>query len=187
MDIEKYKEVYDKYKNLKLTAEELGIKWQKLYWHLNRAGHSVTGDKERYGSPTDKMAREMEKHFHSLIPYAKDMNEDSFQYEYDFSIKGLKVDIKSSTKKDGYKKNPRKNASYRWAFSCKVQESSADFIVCFCMKGFDCEDHEGIEKILLIPKEYYKNKQSLSVSCRKSKWFDFEISEDDLKEFFESL
>tara|TARA_B100001105_G_scaffold4933_1_gene3687 strand:- start:1822 stop:1989 length:168 start_codon:yes stop_codon:yes gene_type:complete len=53
------------------------------------------------------------------------------------------------------------------------------------MEGYDCENHGEVEKILLIPKEYYKNKQSMSVSCKKSKWFDFEVTEEELKQFFD--
>ncbi|CAL9963606.1 hypothetical protein VPHF99_0085 [Vibrio phage F99] len=41
------KEVYDKHKNLKIAAEELGMVWQTLYWNLNKVRHPVTGDKER--------------------------------------------------------------------------------------------------------------------------------------------
>lgn len=180
-------EVYDKHKNLKIAAEELGMVWQTLYWNLKQIGHPVTGDKERYGSPTDKMAKEMEDRFKKFIPFAKDLNENKFQATVDFDVNGYKVDVKCSTKKDGYKNNPNKNKSLRWAFCCKVQEECSDFIVCYCMSGEDCKDFGVVEKILLIPKEFYKNKQSLSVSCRKSKWYDFEVDEDQLVEFFNSL
>ncbi|AUR93505.1 hypothetical protein NVP1187O_192 [Vibrio phage 1.187.O._10N.286.49.F1] len=57
-------------------------------------------------------------------------------------------------------------------------------MICFCMEGYDCEDYKDVEKILLIPKEFYKNKQSMSVSCTKSKWYDFEVTEEELQEFF---
>lgn len=179
------KSVYDKHLNLKLAAEELGIPWQTLYYNLNKCGHPVIGDKEKYGSDTDKMAKYFEDKFKKLIPYAEDFNSEKFQAKVDFKVKGLLVDVKSSTKKDGYKNNPKKNASFRWAFSVKVQEEvDSDFLVCFCTSGYDCENFGGIERILLIPKEFYKNKQSISVSCRKSKWFDFEVSEQELIEFF---
>ena len=182
------KSVYDKHKNLKLAADELGIPWQTLYYKLRIADHPVIGDKERYGSPTDKMAKHFEDLFKDLIPAAKDYNEDKFQAKVDFKVHNHLVDVKSSTKKDGYKNNPNKKPSFRWAFCVKVQEEvGADFMVCFCTSGYDCEDFGEVEKILLIPKEFYKNKQSISVSCKKSKWFDFEITEDGLIEFFNSI
>lgn len=181
------KEVYDKYKNLKLAAKELGMVWQTLYWNLSRAGHPVTGDKERYGSPTDKMAKAMEDKFKEIVPYAEDCNEDKFQAQVDFKVKNLTVDIKSSTKKDGYKNNPKKQPAYRWAFSTKVQEKCSDFMVCFCMSGYNCIEYGEVEKILLIPKEFYRNKQSISVSCSQSKWYDFEVTEDELKDFFDQM
>ncbi len=81
----------------------------------------------------------------------------------------------------------KKNPSYRWAFSTKVQEECSDFLVCFCMGGFDCENHGEAEKILLIPKEFYKNKQMMSVSCNKSKWYDFEVTVEELQEFFSNF
>lgn len=187
-NIELCKTIYNKYQNLKLAAKELNIPWQKLYLILRENEHPVTGNKEKYGSLTDKLARHTEKEFNKLIPYAKDLNEGKYQAKLDFDVKGLKVDVKASTKKDGYKNNPKKGAAYRWAFCCKVQEEvSADFLVCYCYSGYDAGDFGKVERILLIPNEFFKNMQSISVSCRKSKWFDFELSEDDLKEFFNSL
>lgn len=188
VNIELFKDTYDKYLNLKLAAQELGVKWQTLYWHLNKVGHPVIGNKEVYGSPTDKLARYTEKLFSSTIPYAVDLNDEKFQAKLDFSVKGYKVDVKASTKKDGYKNNPRKNAAFRWAFSCKVQEKeSADFLVCYCYSGYDTENFGDVEKILLIPKEFFKNMQSFSVSCANSKWYDFEVTVGDLVDFFDSI
>ena len=186
-DIELYKETYDKYKHLKNAAEELDIKWQTLYWHLSKVGHPVTGDKERYGSLTDKMARATELLFKEQVPYAVDRNDKKFQASVDFTVKGFNVDVKASCKKDCYKNNPKKNPNFRWAFTCKVQEDCADFLVCYCYSGYDSYDYKSVEKILLVPKEFYKNKQSFSVSCTKSKWYDFEVTQDELKEFFDML
>ena len=186
--IELYKNTYDKYQNLKLAAKELGIAWQNLYVYLREVNHPVTGNKEKYGAPTDKLARYTEKKFKTLVPYAEDHNTEKFQAKMDFTVKGLKVDVKASTKKDGYKNNPRKNASFRWAFCVKVQEEcQADFLVCYCFEGFDADNYEGVERILLIPQEFFNNMQSISVSCRKSKWFDFEVTEDGLKDFFDTF
>lgn len=184
ISIEQMKTTYDKHKNLKLAVAELGMVWQTLYWNLNQIGHPVTGDKGRYGSHTDKMAKALEDKFKQLVPQAQDHNKDKFQARIDFKVGAFSVDVKSATKKDGYKNNPRKRSYFRWAFSTKVQEDCSDFIVCFCMSGYNCEDYGNIEKILIIPKESYKNKQAISVSCIKSKWYDFEVSEDELKEFF---
>lgn len=186
-NIQKYKDTYDKHLNLKLAAAELDIKWQTLYWHLSKANHPVIGDKETYGSPTDKMAKKLEDYFNAIVPHAVPYNADKFQASVDFSVNGCRVDIKSATKKDAYKNNPKKNPNFRWAFSTKVQGNSSDFMVMFCMSGYSCEDFGVIEKILLIPKEFYKNKQSISVSCTKSKWYDFEVSKEELKEFFSSV
>ena len=182
------KSVYDKHQNLKLAAVELNMKWQTLYWNLKEYKHPVVGNKEKYGSTTDKLARYTEKLFHKTIPFAKDLNDEQFQAKSDFDIKGTKVDIKSSTKKDSNKRALSKNHSFRWAFSCKVQESTdVDFIICYCYTGYDATDFGEVEKILLIPSEFFKNMQSISVSCRKSKWFDFEVTESELKDFFKTL
>ena len=180
-------EVYDKHKNLKLAAKELGMVWQTLYWNLTQINHPVTGDKERYGSLTDKLAKETEDLFKKTVPFAVDCNENEFQAKMDFKVKGFNVDVKASTKKDGYKNNPKKNVTYRWAFSCKVQNDLADFMVCYCYEGYEADQHGSVEKILLIPKEFFKNKQSMSVSCTKSKWYDFEVTEDELLDFFTNL
>lgn len=76
---------------------------------------------------------------------------------------------------------------YRWAFSTRAQEDTADFLVCFCYAGYNCLEHGDVTKILLIPKEMFKNKQSISVSAKISKWYDFEVSEQELLEFFEEF
>ena len=186
-DIDKYKNTYDKHKHLGYAAAELGIKWQNLYYHLSKAGHPVTGDKEQYGSSSDKFAHKAEELFQKLVPSATDMNEGKFQAKVDFKIGDTYVDVKASSKKDGYKNNPRKKAAYRWAFSCTVQENLADYMVCFCYEGSSCEETGDVEYILLIPKEFYKNKQSFSVSCRKSKWYDFQVTQKELTEFFEDM
>lgn len=183
-DLQKYKNVYDKHLNLKLAAMELNMKWQTLYWHLSKENHPVIGDKEAYGSPTDKMAKALEDYFNGIVPEAVPYNAGKFQAPMDFSVNGYSVDIKAATKKNGYKSNPRKNPSFRWAFSTKVQEKSSDFMVMFCMEGYSCEDYGNVEKILLVPKEFYHNKQSISVSCANSKWYDFEVSEAELQDFF---
>tara|TARA_R110002153_G_scaffold53726_5_gene149582 strand:- start:6098 stop:6682 length:585 start_codon:yes stop_codon:yes gene_type:complete len=186
-DLQAYKDTYDKHKHLKNAAEELGIKWQTLYWHLAKANHPVLGDKERYGSDTDKLAERTETLFQKTVPLAKNNNLSSFQAKMDFIVGTYKVDVKASTKKDGYKNNPKKNAALRWAFSSRVQEDIADFIVCYCYEGLDCLNFGNVEKILLIPKEMFKNKQSISVSCSKSKWYDFEVTSSELSEFFEDI
>ena len=182
---EKYIAAYDKHKNLKLAAEELGIKWQKLYVNLRDYGHPVTGDKERYGSEVDKFACATEDLFKDLVPIAVNLNDTKFQAKMDFKVGSYSVDVKASTKKDGYKNNPKKNPAFRWAFSCKVQEVHADFLVCFCFSGDDIQHQGKVEKILLIPAEFFKNKQSLSVSCTKSKWYEFEVTDKELTEFFQ--
>lgn len=188
VSIKEMVEVYDKHKNLKLAANELGMVWQTLYYKLREVDHAVTGDKARYGSDTDKMAKHFEDKFKSLIPYAIDQNEGEFQAKVDFKVKGYLVDIKSSTKKDGYKSSKTKNKALRWAFSTKVQEDfGSDFMVCYCVDSEDCLEYELVDKILLIPSEFYKNKQSISVSCSKSKWYDFEVTELELKQFFNDI
>ena len=55
------------------------------------------------------------------------------------------------------------------------------------MEGFDCEEYGAVEKILLIPKEFYKNKQFISVSCSNSNWDDFEVTVEGLQEFFSNF
>lgn len=188
INIQKLKDTYDKYQNLKLAASELNMKWQNLYYHLQKVGHPITGNKEKYGSTTDKLARYTENKFKNLIPSVEDLNDNKFQAKLDFKVGEYYVDVKASTKKDGYKNNPRKNASFRWAFCCKVQEQvNVDFLVCYCYSGYEADNYGYVEKILLIPYEFFKNMQSISVSCRKSKWFDFEVTESELKEFFDSI
>ncbi|ULJ64016.1 hypothetical protein MIS33_07550 [Wielerella bovis] len=174
--IEEMKMAYDKHKNLKLAADEVGMKWQTLYWYLKKHNHHISSDKSRYGSATDKFAAKAEQDFKQLVPSAKDMNSTIFQSKYDFKIHGLKVDVKASQLHQGNKGKP----NLRWAFSLKKQEMLADFIVGMAYKD------EKIVKLYLFPAEQIRFRSTISISENgSSKWRDFEISPDDLKAFFE--
>lgn len=171
-------EAYAKHKHLKNAASELGINFQTLYSRLRRAGVSVTGDKERYGSTTDKLAVVGEQLFLGLVPHADDLNQKSFQPEVDFSVGSSTVDVKTARPKCS-------NNSYgseRWAFCLRKQMKTADYFVCFGLE----ETGEEIEILLLIPREMLRpTMQTLSVPRSKnSKWCDFEITESELARFF---
>ena len=172
-------QAYQKHKNLKLAAEELGIKWQTLYVQLRKAGIPVTGDKARYGSDRDRLAAMAELEFKNLVPFAEDQNSVQFQSKFDFLVGSEKVDIKAS----GLNQGCKKFAAKRWAFSVKKQEFCADFIVCFAMQEHDY-------RIFLIPGELVRNYQSISIpesKNSKSKWLQYEISKTDLTEFFTEI
>jgi hypothetical protein len=170
---------YRKHMNLKLAAQELGIAWQTLYVHLKKLGEPVTGDKLRYGTDRDKLGHLAEAEFKRLVPFAVNGNASKWQSKYDFEVAGSKVDVKAS--------NPRKlNARYEsksWSFSFKRQSLVCDFICCFCI----AED-KSTKHILLVPSEFFKGLQTVSVSCEgASKWLDYAIDQNDLAEFFASL
>lgn len=166
---------YDKHKHLKYAADELGMKWQTLYWHLQKNGHPVTGNKSQYGSHTDKFASKAENDFMKLVPNAIDMNRRKFQSKWDFEIHGVKVDVKASTLK-----NAGKSSVMRYAFSIKKQEMVADFIVALGYKDGE------ISKCYLLPKEAIRFTTSISVSERGGKWSDYEVAPEDLQPFFEN-
>jgi hypothetical protein len=173
-------QAYEKHKNLKIAANELGMKWQTLYVHLKKNNIPVTGDKLRYGSDTDRLAARAELLFQKLVPYAEDQNALKFQSKIDFvvGVDGVKVDIKAATLKQGCKAYTAK----RWSFSVKKQELIADYIVCFAF--YDLDGH----KTFLLPSELIRNYQTISISENgKSKWNQYEITDDDLLIFFNEI
>lgn len=174
--LKEMKQVYDKHLNLKLAAEELGMKWQTLYYHLNANNHPVIGNKALYGSGSDKLSAATEKHFQMLVPFAIDSNKKVFQSKFDFYVGSTKIDVKSSRLNSA-----GKGDSMRWAFSIKKQQSEADYFVCF---GWD---NDEIKYCWLIPGEIAREMSTISIANRGSKWDDFRISESDLVEFFEML
>lgn len=170
---------YEKHKNLKLAANELGMKWQTLYVALRKLGVPVTGDKARYGSDRDRLAAQAELEFKRLVPFAQCQNDIKFQSKFDFLVGKEKIDIKAATARQGCKRFIAK----RWAFSVKKQEFCADFIICFAMM-------ETGYRLFLIPGECVRNYQTISIStaqASKGKWLQYEISQIDLVEFFEAL
>ena len=170
--IEQMIECYSRVKNLKLAAAELGMKFQTLYWYLKKNGQDVTGDKERYGSVKDRFASKAERIFQSIVPFAKDMNKTKFQAEVDFLVGDTAVEVKAA------KRNSLGVGAGgdRWAFSIKKQIKNCDF---FALFAFDKEG--SLEKIFLVPAELIVGKFSISISCHgRSKWHDYEVSEDEL-------
>jgi hypothetical protein len=165
--------------NLKLAAAELGVQWQTLYVQLKRAGVAVIGDKLRYGSDRDRLGAVGEQEFLRLVPDAKNMNAVEFQSKYDFEVYGHKVDVKASMPRQ----LNRRFAALSWAFSFKKQSLICDFICCFCMR-----EDRTIDRVLLVPKEFFAGLQTVSVSCAgQSKWLDYEIPQDELAKFFADL
>jgi len=172
--------VYRKHMNLKLAAEELGMVWQTLYVHLKKLGEPVIGDKNRYGSPSDKLSRMAEKLFQELVPLAEDQNSRQYQTKVDFLVNGYFVDVKSSLPR---MLNKRFSKYLSWSFSFKKQSFISDFMCCFCLN-----EEKQIERVLLIPKELFDGLQTISVPRNgNSKWIDYEVSPDDLAKFFEEL
>ena len=174
---DKIKTAYARHMNLKLAASELGMKWQNLYVNLRRLGVPVVGDKARYGSDKDRLAAKAELEFTKLVPFAEDQNNIKFQSKFDFLVGNEKVDIKASKLNQG----SRNFSALRWSFSVKKQEFCADFIVCFAMLDIGY-------RIFLIPGELVRNYQTISISEKgNSKWLQYEISSNELSEFFKEL
>lgn len=105
-------EAYDKHKNLKLAADELGMKWQTLYVKLKKLNIPVTGDKLKYGTRSDKLSSIAEREFSKLIPFAEDQNAIKFQSKIDFIVNGEKVDVKASRLKEVNKRCKKRS----WLF-----------------------------------------------------------------------
>lgn len=170
---------YRKHMNLKLAASELGIAWQSLYVRLRKFGEPVIGDKLRYGSDRDRLAAMAEAKFHELVPDAKSMNRVAYQSKVDFEVYGHLVDVKASMPRQLNKRFKAQS----WAFSFKKQSLVCDFICCFCL-----DEEKEIERVLLVPKEFFVGLQTVSVSrCGGSKWLDYSIEPSEIRTFFFDL
>jgi hypothetical protein len=172
-------DAYAKHMNLKLAANELGVNWKTLYCRLKKQGVKVAGDKLRYGADRDKLGALGESIFKKYVPDAVDKNKTEFQSKYDFDIYGLKIDVKCGKPRQLNKKY----TALSWSFSFKKQSLIADFIVCFCL-----DDQNQIEKTLLVPNEFFKGLQTVSVSKDGgSKWLDYATSPEELQDFFKEV
>ena len=172
-------DTYQRHMNIGVAAKELGICWQTLYLRLKKQGIPIIGDKLRYGSDRDKLGAYAEALFKKIVPSAVDNNLKKFQAKYDFDVAGHKVDVKAGKPRQLNKKFPQ----LAWSFSFKKQSLICDFIVCFCLN-----DDKTINKILLVPKEFFIGLQTVSVSMSgNSKWHDYSVEPKELSEFFQSL
>lgn len=176
-------ESYSRLKNLKLVEEETGIKWQTVYWHLKKAGVSVTGDKKRYGSSSDKLARDYEEYFKKIVPEAVDNNESQFQSTIDFYVGSLSVDVKVSRLQVSGVSRKGKSFSSRWAYCISKQKDIADIFILFAL-----DENENVKHIFAIPNDIAVNHSTISIPVSmRSKWAEFEINQDDIREFVVSL
>lgn len=171
-------DAYRKHKHLGLAAQELGIKWQTVYWNLRQANEPVTGDKSRHGSAKDKFADRSEQLFASIVPNAVNQNELQFQAKCDFVLHGVNIDVKAAAM------NNHSN-THGWAFALKKQAGTADFFVCF---GY-AENRQDVERCFVFPMELVRGMQTLRVGRHisgrpKGKWASYEVSITDLPEFF---
>ena len=172
-------EAYRRHEHLGLAAEELGMKWQTLYWVLKKVGEPVKGNKSKHGSDKDKFAALAEAFFKQHVPFAKDMNKRDFQPKCDFECYGSYVEVKAA------KPSPDLR---NWCFSTRKQAYDADYFVCF---GYSKEDF-NLEACFIFPAEIVGGMQTLRVGRDadgkpKGKWSPFEVSVSDLAEFFSNL
>lgn len=179
MSVERSVESYQRHKNLKLAAAELGVPWQTVYVHLRKAGVPVTGDKARYGSETDLLAAKAEHLFADLVPGAVDQNREEWQPKVDFVIGSVTADVKASRLNRANKNFP----SRRWMFSVKKQELLADFFVC---AAFDVAG-EAVVKWLVIPAEIARNYQTINLPENGGKWHDYEVPAGEIGQFFDAI
>ena len=174
------REVYEKHKNLKLAADELGIKWPTLYARLKIQGVKVTGDKSRYGSSSDKLANMAEQEFLKLVPEAKNMNNVEWQSKFDMMVGDIRIDVKCSLPR---KLQPHKSSTLSWAFSLKRQNFECDFMVCFGLN-----EDRSVNKVIVIPHEFFNGLQTISVPIgRPSKWHEYTVEKEELRDFFLSF
>lgn len=174
--IEEKKAAYQKHKNLKLAAAELGMSFQTLYWQLRKEGVPITGDKERYGSVKDRFGCHAERIFSEIVDWAEDQNNIKHQAKFDFLVGDIRVDVKAAKRQSlGIGAG-----GDRWAFSIKRQKTDCDF---FALFGFS-KDAE-LESIFLIPAELIVGFYSVSISVNgKSKWHPYAVTKDELRQMF---
>ena len=170
---------YERHKNLKLAADELGMSWQNLYVVLRKEGVRVTGDKSRYGSEKDRLAAKAERMFAELVPMSVDKNKDQWQSKVDFAVGAVTVDVKASRPNIANKHYK----SRRWAFCVKKQEMIADFFVC---AAFDISG-DIVTRWLVIPGELVVNIHTVNLPASGGKWGDYEVPSSQMSEFFEAL
>lgn len=177
-------EAYARHKNLKLAAEELGIKWQQLYVRLRKLGVPVTGDKARYGCAKDRLASKAERLFAADVPTAIDSNMLQFQAKIDFFVGAHSVDVKASRLHPERAETSGKKTAPRWLFSISKQKDKAEF---FALYAFDA-DGEVVEHVFLLPAEIATTATTIVIPASlSSKWADYQVARRDLAEFFRSL
>ena len=177
--VEQMKSLYSEHQRLHTVGDILNIPWQTVYWWLKKEGVVVTGNKEKHGGNTDQIALIGERLFAKVSEKAVDQNKLMFQPKFDYLLGELKLDVKTSFLRSQSSRNGKVNL--RWSFSCKKQQE-ADYIICYCLSGE--LNKFVVENILLIPNEFIQGMQTISVSPRNSKWLEFKVTEQELKQFF---
>lgn len=137
---------------------------------LLRSGVLKIQDKINYGSNAAKMGGQAEELFQRLVPEAVDANRywKKNNPVFDFAYRNLKIDVK-------YSSLHKNRTSSSW--SCRVG-GSPDFFCVFLDKGKKLEDYY----LLLIPKAFLRQKDSLALTESGSYFKDFRIAPGELKE-----
>lgn len=174
--IQEKKDAYQKHKNLKLAAAELGMSFQTLYWQLKKEGVPITGDKERYGSSKDRFGCHAERLFSEIVEFSEGQNDIKHQAKFDFLVGEIRVDVKAAKRQSlGVG-----SGGDRWAFSIKKQKNECDFFVLFAFSPT-----AELEEIFVIPSELICGMQSISISVNgRSKWHAYKTSREGLRGMF---
>lgn len=172
-------EVYQETGNFYKAQEAGGLSAHLTHLILAQAGILKIKDKIKFGGGNAKKGGEAEELFQKLVPDAIDANRcwQTNNPIFDFSYKGLTIDVKySGWKPAKYDSKGKKRASY-WS----MRTGRADMYVLFMEND---QNPSGLENcyILAIPGSFIDQKSNLSISKTGAYFKEFMVSEESLQE-----
>lgn len=160
------------------ACAETNVKpWRALPW-LQKANLLKGTDRLVYGTAQQQYGREAEIEFQRLVPDAIDCNANFRENNpaYDFVLNGHKIDVKSGAL----------NARGRWTFEPERSSDKRrggkpiypDAFVFFAMTGKAFRDGY---RLFLFPALMVLDQTQVNITPdRPSRWWDFEIEQDEL-------
>lgn len=178
---EKCAEIYRRGNDINAVALETGLPWHIAYVHLKNAGVLNIETRMVNGGANDRMGAFYESEFQRLVPAAKCRNDFRRQANYDFTVGGLKIEVKSSslyTAPSGRK---------HWKFQVMTRKQrlrTADFYVGF---GRNRNDDFKDYSIFLYPAEVLRGGNVNVGADGSGEWARYRVSPPHLTEFFDFL
>ena len=157
---------YNELKSVEKVAKKYGCKYRTVIDHLSVIpGFQFSHDNKGLNIEVG-IGRYGERIALNLLNGSKDMNRITIHYPYDIEWNGLKIDVKTSNRRN------RPNGKFQYSFSTKNKDCDYYYLIAL-------DDENYPIKILFVPRNAINGVTVSFTYGTKSKWDKYELEVDD--------